>query len=459
MKRALLTACVLLVPVFLHAAKSEKWYEAYDRGVAAARAGNHSVAVLALQAAIAAQPAESAAARGRSESFVYVPHFWLGIAKFNLGDDEGALKEFKTSEDQGVVQNTRYYSDLREWLARVQAAGQKKTDSVAAEGRRIAGAASKTAVSAQMDAVSAGGDRSETYRSGQRKLVEARDVSSKAGSDLKEYRRAAGIAGQARDLFVAAADEARKQKAARPAATAATPRPAATQAAAPPQPATAKPKEEPPVQVTTPAVTPPQAITQPKVAEPPPLSAAVADVRVVLQQYRRRLSDGSSRHRSDSRFRDWARSATREVENWQKLVGGTPTDDAARTIAKQVAERERVLESRLTEVEHSAAAAPVKAEALQPALERAWRVFASGDLLRAEELLTQILAGTQSGEAYLLRGCGRFTQAMLSRKGQSLLESANSDFRIALKLNPSLRLDRRSFSPKLVEHFDRLRGR
>ena len=79
--------------------------------------------------------------------------------------------------------------------------------------------------------------------------------------------------------------------------------------------------------------------------------------------------------------------------------------------------------------------------------------------MRAEELLTQILAGTQSSEAYLLRACGRFTQAMLARKGDSLLTSADADFRSALKINPELRLDRRNFSPKLIAHFDNLHGK
>ncbi len=463
MKRALLTVVVFLLPVLLHAAKKEKWYEAYDRGVAAARAGNHSVAVLALQAAIAEQPTESAAARGGRESFVYVPHFWLGIAKFNLGDDDAALKEFKTSEDQGVVQNTRYYSDLREWLARVQAARQKNTDSIAAEGRRIAGAASKSAVSAQMDAVSAGGDRSETYRSGQRKLVEARDVSSKAGSDLKEYRRAAGIAAQARDLFVAAAEEARKQRVARPVPSGTAQRPAVNQAAQP-QTVGEKAREAPPAE----APSLPSAVTQqppagaePKMTGPPPLSAALADVRVVVQQYRRKLTDSSPQLRADSRLRDWTRSATREAETWQKLAAGTLSDDAARALAKQIADRDRELGLRLAQLEQKAAdtAGPMKAENLRPALERAWRVYASGDLMRAEELLTQILAGTQSPEAYLLRACGRFTQATLARKGASLLTSADADFRSALRINPALRLDRRNFSPKLIAHFDNLRGK
>jgi hypothetical protein len=68
-------------------------------------------------------------------------------------------------------------------------------------------------------------------------------------------------------------------------------------------------------------------------------------------------------------------------------------------------------------------------------------------------------AGNQAGlidsgagaEAYLLRGCARYTQAMLSRKP---LDAAADDFRSALKMNHALRLNRSAFSPKLVAYFE-----
>jgi hypothetical protein len=457
MKRALILV-LFLFPGLLFAAKGEKWYEAYDRGVAAVRGGNHAAAAQALQAAIAEQPNENAAARGRNDAFVYVPHFWLGIAKFNLGDDEGAFKEFKQSEDQGVVQNTRYYSDLREWLSRVQAARQKATDNIATEGRRIAGAASKTAVSAQMEAVSVGGDRNDSYRAGQRKLQEARDVASKAGSDLKEYRRAAEIATQARDLFVAAADEAQKQKAARPAPVQQKP----VIAQATPAPVVEKPKETPVAQaqvIPSPIAPPVVETPAPKIVEPAPLSAAAADARVAVQQYRRKLASASSNPRGDARFREWTRTAGREAEKWEGVVAGTLTDSAAKTITSQVSDRERELGLRVADLAHAAEdAAPLEAENIQPALERAWRAYVSGDLSRADELLTQILAARPSAEAFLLRACSRYAQASLARKGDALLAGANSDFRSALKINPALRLDQRNFSPKLVTYFDGVRS-
>jgi tetratricopeptide (TPR) repeat protein len=213
MKRAL----IALVFVAMPALAAEKWWDFYNRGVNAVRTKNYDVAVTALQRSLAEMPSESGSARARNESIVYVPHFWLGVAKFNLGDVDGALREWKTSEEQGAVQSTQYYSQLRDWVARAQQQKQRTLDSSAADSKRDANGAVGRAVSAQMDAVSAGADRSDRYRAAQRKLQEAVEAVNSAGTDARSYRRAAEIAQQAHDLFVTAAEEAKQQKAARPA--------------------------------------------------------------------------------------------------------------------------------------------------------------------------------------------------------------------------------------------------
>src|SRR5207247_351545 len=145
---------------------------------------------------------------------------WLGIAKFNLGDLDGALREWKTSEEQGVVQNTPYYAQLREWVGRANSETQRRSENAAAVSKREANAAVGRALSAQTDAVAAGADRSDAYRAAQRKLREALDTNSKAGTDIRIYQRAADLAMQARDLFAGAAVDAKKEKAARPPAVA-----------------------------------------------------------------------------------------------------------------------------------------------------------------------------------------------------------------------------------------------
>src|SRR5207244_1687619 len=109
-------------------------------------------------------PSESGAARARNEIITYTPHFWLGIAKFNLGDLDGALREWKTSEEQGVVQNTPYYAQLREWVARANTEKQRRSENAAADGKREANAVVGKALSAQTDAVATGADHRDAYR-------------------------------------------------------------------------------------------------------------------------------------------------------------------------------------------------------------------------------------------------------------------------------------------------------
>src|SRR5260370_33954582 len=115
-----LTGLFLLLLPALQAVADDKWVDEYDRGVAAVRARNYEAGAEALQHAIVQLPNEGNAVRVRREIIVYVPHFWLGIAKLNLGDPDGALREWRISEEQGVVQNTIYYAQMREWVARAQ---------------------------------------------------------------------------------------------------------------------------------------------------------------------------------------------------------------------------------------------------------------------------------------------------------------------------------------------------
>lgn len=311
-------------------------------------------------------PNENGSARARNEVIVYVPHFWLGIARFNLGDADAALREWKTSEDQGAVQSTPYYAQLREWVARAQAQKQQNLETAAAASKRDANAAVGRAVSAQMDAVAAGADRGDHYRAAQRKLQDAVDAVANAGTDARAYRHAADVAQQAHDQFVAAAEEAKQQRAARPAVV-------VPKRVAPPPPATAT------------QVPPPEPIVTP----PPP----------------------------------------------QVKLEPAPAP---------------VIEPEKPKIEAAA-----KKENVRPQLEAAWRAFAAGDLAGSEQMLTRTLGARQSGEAYLLRGCARYTRAMLSRN--SNLAAAAADFRAALKLNRALRLDPAVFSPKLIAFFEQVR--
>ncbi len=383
MRRALFLLLFVALPL---SAAQEKWVEAYNRGVKAVNTKNYADAAANLQKAIADMPNENPSARSRNEIFVYVPHFWLGIAKFNLGDVDGALREWKTSEDQGAIEKTDYYSKLRDWVARAQAERIRNAQSAAASSKNAADAALSRALAGQMQALSSGGDRTDTYRAANRKLQEALALFNSAGTDIKTYERAAAIAGDARGLFERAAEEGKKMRASRPVVVQKQPAP---QRVAP---------APVPVQTTTTA----EAAVAPPAA-PPQLTTTIAEAVIAPKE-----------------------------EPPVLVATATVPIPAAPQAPK-----------------HSA---PTRAQ-----LEWAYRAFATGDLASSERALTSILDGSASGEAYLLRGCARYTRAILSRTPDPLLAQAKSDFKAALKLNRALRLDKNAFSPKLIAFFEEVR--
>lgn len=446
MKRAaiaLLLAAAL--PVF---AAPEKWVEAYNRGVNLVRAGNHQPGAQALQEAIREMPQENAAQRIRDQIFTYTPHFWLGIARLNLGDPDGALREWRISEEQGAIQNTPYYAQLRDLIGRANSEKQRRAEGAATPAKQEANGAIGRALSAQMDAVTAGGDRSDTYHAAQRKLAEAKDASAKAGIDVRAYKHASDLAEEARGLFASAADEAKKLRASRPVKQNPLPqrKPAPGEVVIPfddlPQPK-AQPQPPAPVPVTQ-TVPPPQPkveIKRPPVPEPQPEteSEALVNARIAVQQYRRRLL-----------------ALNLPVTGAQQLdreLKPQSDEKTIRRVVDQVAAKERELDARK----------PVEVvtppDATREQLESAYRAFAAGDLTSSDRVLTQLLTATESAEGYLLRGCARYTQAMLSRNRDPLLASATSDIQTALRLNRSLHLDRAAWSPKLVEFFEQVKAR
>lgn len=386
MNRLTLTAVLLIA---LPLAAAERWWESYNRGVKAVNAKQYEVAVQALAAAIAAAPAESSAARVRNAAIVYVPHYWLGVAKFNLGDVDGAVRAWRTSEEQGAIAKTEFYPKLREWVSRAQAEKKRDAADAASSSKKAADKAVSAAMVAQVAALSAGADRTDTYRAGEAKLREAMTQFRAAGTDVTVFERVAQTAGRARELFTKAADDAKKLKATRQ------------------QQIAAKQAAPPPVVALKPTQPQPEPEPEPE-PQPVPVSAPVATA----------------------------------------------------TAAEAPAETVAVAETAPVPVVGKAAAAPtaeISKAALRSQLESAYRFYASGNFEASERALTSILNATRSGEAYLLRGCARYTRAILSRQPDPGLATASSDFKAALKVNRSLRLDKRTFSPKLVEFFESVR--
>ncbi|HXH38286.1 MAG TPA: hypothetical protein VNN08_06635 [Thermoanaerobaculia bacterium] len=456
MRRAALA--LLLLAAFPSFA-AERWVEAYNRGVNQVRASNFQVGAQALQRAIDEMPDENAAQRVRDQIFTYVPHFWLGIARLNLGDPDAALREWKISEEQGAIQNTPYYAQLRDLIGRANSEKQRRAEGAATPSKQEANGAIGRALSAQMDAVTAGGDRSDTYHAAQRKLTEAKETNARAGIDVRAYKRAAELAEEARGLFAAAADDAKKQRASRPVRPNPLPqrKPAPGEVMIPfddlPQPKqTIQPQPRPPAPVPTPVPTPvpitqtvppPQPKIEPKKPQPvepqpEPDREALVNARIIVQQYRRRLL-----------------SLNLPVTDAQRFDRDLKPNSDAQTIqmvVDQVAAKERELDARKP-ADIVATPDPTHAQ-----LESAYRSFAAGDLTSSDRVLSQLLTTKESAEAYLLRGCARYTQAMLSRNRDPLLARATADIQTALRMNPSLHLDHTAWSPKLVTFFEQVKG-
>ena len=445
MKRALV---VLLFA--LNAAAAEKWLDNYNRGVAAVNGRNYKAGADALAQAIGERPTEATSVRvGNQIIAVYTPHFFLGIAKFNLGDVDGALREWRVSEEQGVITRTEYYSNLKDWVARAQTEKQRNAVAAASGSKKSADVAISRALSLQVEALSAGGDRTESYRNAQRKLQEAMSQFQKAGTDVDAYKTAETSAGQAINLFTSAADEGRKIK-----------------AAAAARPAPPKPQ---PAQIV---------IQQPAPPPAPVKSEVQVQAELAVQQFGRDIAD--AQRGASAEVQTLLRGESYELDVLRKLLETATTDTQFQRVTRNAAARAEAMKDQIAKLNApKPAPAPVIAAQIpipsnpatqQPSnpvtpqlrnldndLRSAYRSFASGDLASAEQLLTRILSQTSSAEAYLLRGCARYTRAMLSRAPDALLAEAARDFKAALAQNRGLRLDANTFSPKLVAFFEQVR--
>jgi hypothetical protein len=444
----LLLCALMIVPPL--AAAADKWYDWYNKGVAAVRGDQYKEGADALQRSIAEMPVETASARAGNVIITYVPHFWLGIARYNLGDVDAALREWKTSEEQGVVQNTQYFGTLREWVARANSQKQRNAEKGAAESRKAANAAMGRALDGQAAALAAGADRSDSYRAAQRKLQEALDTFNKAGTDVNAYHHASDLAGQARELFATSTDAAKQAKASRPQPPKPQPReivipvpmddtpPSKTQTT--PVTQTAMPRPGPPT-IQPPKLEPAKPAPQPPAPAPEVESETLVSARVAVQLFKRHLLD--------------ARQPARSAHDLERQLDGHPTEAVIARVKGAVEQGERVLAQKAKPVT-PIAPLPVPAPGVSP-IEPAWRAFAAGDLGRADTLLSALIAASPTADAYMLRGCTRWTRATLVRHGD--VSAAESDFRAALKLNQVLGLDPATFSPKLVAFFEQVRRR
>ena len=447
--------CVAVLLIASNVMAADKWWDYYKRGTAAMARSDWSTVADQMSKSITLKGEEVLAAKAaRNEILVYVPHYWLGIARFNLGDVEAAIREWDISQDQGVVQKTQYYPDLRGYLARAQAQKAKGVAARSVDARKAAEAALNKAIGSQVQAISGGGDRSETYRLANRRLQEAWDQFNKAGNDSKAYARAAETATKAQEFFEAAAGEAASRKLAK------SP-PRARQQPQAPLPQTAVVVTPPPVQVAAPPKTVvPDVVEAPRLPENPDLDR----VRSLLARFEQKLDDTASGGSADADLSQFLRSQDARVKQWMAALAEDPSQKKAAEIEKALASLDRELSQRLTRIASvtvtsaDASKRYIPSATIRADLKKAYIAYASGKLEESEAMLTRIVKkAPRADEAYLLRGVVRFTRLTLSGRKDPPMDGAYADFRAALERNGTLTLDPVYFSPKVIAFFGQVR--
>jgi len=466
MKRLLMVVLLLAGSPALLAA--DKWWDFYNKGVTAAQASDWATTADQMQKSIALKPVEEASARARNDLILYVPHFWLGIAKANLNDPDAALSELQLSQSQGVVQSTRYFSELRKWMSQAQQAKQKKLVDLAADSRKNAEAALNKALSSQVAAMGAGADRTDSFRAAVKQMQSAMVQYNKAGTDPGAYRESAQTFAQISDLFANAAREAKARKAARPTATVAQ------------QQTTAEPPKAQPV-VATPVVTmtsppvsapvPPQPRIEPAPAMPnQQMKAALLGATGKARALRDQINQARGEFRSDRSFQSFATAALKQVSATEEAIGEVSDPAALQRVSQDLSNQQRLFSEKTSSLralasvpQQQVVAANVSAnvgrnrEAVRAQLRNAYAAFAKGNVDSCESITSTLISSRMANEdAFLLRGIARFTRAMVSNQ-RNLLGSAAADFSAALSLNAAVDLDPKRFSPKLVTFFNDVR--
>ncbi|HVT02949.1 MAG TPA: hypothetical protein VHL58_06185 [Thermoanaerobaculia bacterium] len=464
MKRLLLMAVFLLTVLVMAPAlmAADKWSDYYNKGVAATQAGDWATVADQMQKSIALKPVEDQSARVRNDLIVYVPHFWLGIARVNLNDPDAGLTELQLSQSQGVVQNTRYFSELRKWISQAQQARQRKLSDLSADSRKMAEAALNKALGGQVDAMAAGADRSDSFRAAVKQLQGAMDQYNKAGTDSNAYRQSAQAFAQVSDAFAAAERESKARKA-RPAA-------AVAQQTVLEQP---KPVVPPTVPVTQ--TVQQQSSEQASVpsAAPMPnkqLKAALSNASGTVRSLRNQINEARGVYRSDRDFQTYASTALRQVASIEEKIGRVTDLSALQKVMQDLSNQSRTLGEKTSSLkavanmpQQQVVAANVSAnigrnrETVRAQLHNAYSEFTKGNVETCESITSTLIQSRMANEdAFLLRGVARFTRAMVSNQ-RDLLGAAAADFSAALTLNSAVGLDPKLFSPKLVSFFNDVR--
>lgn len=434
MKRAVLLVCVLLL-VAAPLSGDDGWGDFYKRGLKAVEARDWTTVKASMESAIALKPVAQKPARWKNETLTYVPHFYLGIALLELGDVDGALEAFRVSESQGVIQKDALFSDQRRWEARAQQEKGRSAREAATDVRKTAEAAINAATMAKAGAIGAGADRTEDFNKGSRILADAVSAFDKSGIDQEGYRQVAQKADEARVLFESAQKSVRTRPAVRP---------------------------------TTKPVEPARPAEDPRLSQQ--LQDERAEIRTKLADLNGRLLEAEGKYPDDAEFQTFVLNTRSQSEQWAAMLPATSDLAELQKISQSVTAAVDDLTQQTVALRAAAAA---KAEPPPPAeeetprtaedvsrtnaeLKRAWSAFVKGDVEACQKISNGIVEGrVGSADAYMLRAIAAYTQAMTLER-EDLLERAAADFATAVRLNPSAKMDKRYFSPKLVSFFEQI---
>jgi hypothetical protein len=436
MRRALLLLTVLAL-VALPMSGDDGWGDYYKRGLNAVKSQDWATVKASMESAITLKPAAQKPARWKNETLTYVPHFYLGVALFQLGDVDAALEAFRVSESQGVIQKSELWRDQRRWEAEAQKAKGRSAIEAVSDDRKAAENAISSAMIAQAGAVGAGADRSEDFQKATRLMSDATAALDKAGTDPAAYAQAERKANEAKALFESAQRNVRTRPVARPPAK--------------------------------PAVDPEKAAEAARLAQE--LEDQRAQIRTKLADLNGRLNEAEEKYPDDAEFQTFVLNTRSQSEQWTAMLPATGDKAELQRISQSVTSSIEELAQQTAALRAAAAAKaepppvvkdePRTAEAVSRAnaeLKRAWSAYVKGDIDGCAKIANEVVESRSgSSDAYMLRGIASYTSAMTLER-EDLLERAAADFATAVRLNRAARIDKRHFSPKLVAFFEQIKS-
>ncbi len=460
-------------------AASADYRASYEKGIKAIDNKDWTGAIDALRAAAAEKSVEGERILIYGMRFKpYLPHYYLGLAYFNTGDCQAAMKAWAESERQGAVRETAEYKTLQSLRERCRGQGVRESEPTQAPSP-ARGADVKQAVAEAEAEIR----RTETAAAAVARLrsepdsarlwqsePSLRQKESKANQDLASARVLLGEAkagsdpsriGAARDAAIRARQEFEalqklvteyrdrlqretlekqaKEGQAR-----------AREAALEKQ---AKEREAREKQAALDSQAKERQAKEEAAAEK--TRAALAEFSQKVREARQLLAD-ASRHRPLPAGVDRPRSDLEGVLGEAQRAGPTTSPSDLERLKERLGKSTASLRTALNGVP---AVPPPPAERKPPAaLLQGAAAYFQGDYDKAAKTLegAEFPDPRAAAQARLLRGAARYGVFVTGgEKDERLRQQAIEDVRECLRLDPKIVVSTRAFSPRFVEFFKR----